>query len=52
MRVEKCEDALEKKNPSEKDTTTALAAPEATLYAQIQRVLQQARQRANAASIK
>ena len=46
MRVEKCEDALEKKNPSEKDTTTALAAPEATLYAQIQRVLQQARQRA------
>jgi len=37
---------LEKKNPSEKDTTTALAAPEATLYAQIQRVLQQARQRA------
>jgi predicted nuclease of restriction endonuclease-like (RecB) superfamily len=37
---------LEKKKPSEKDTTTALAAPEAALYAQIQRVLQQARQRA------
>ena len=37
---------MEKKNPSEKDTTTALAAPEAALYAQIQRVLQQARQRA------
>ncbi len=37
---------MEKKTPSEKDTTTALAAPEAALYAQIQRVLQQARQRA------
>ena len=37
---------MEKKNPSEKDTTTALAAPEAALYAQIQLVLQQARQRA------
>lgn len=37
---------MQKKNPSEKDTTTALAAPEAALYAQIQRVLQLARQRA------
>ena len=37
---------MEKKKPSVKDTTTALAAPEAALYAQIQRVLQQARQRA------
>ena len=46
IRVEKCKDALEKKKPSEKDTTTELAAPEAALYAQIQRVLQQARQRA------
>ncbi|WP_233202456.1 DUF1016 N-terminal domain-containing protein [Limnohabitans sp. JirII-31] len=46
IRVEKCEDALQKKKPSEKDTTTALATPEAALYAQIQHVLQQARQRA------
>ena len=37
---------MQKKKPSEKDTTTALAVPEAALYAQIQHVLQQARQRA------
>jgi len=37
---------LQKKKPSEKDTTIALALPEAALYAQIQHVLQQARQRA------
>lgn len=37
---------MQKKKPSEEDTTTALAVPEAALYAQIQLVLQQARQRA------
>ena len=37
---------MEKKKPSEKDTTSALAATETALYAQIQDVLQQARQRA------
>ncbi len=37
---------MQKKKSSEEDTTTALAVPEAALYAQIQLVLQQARQRA------
>ena len=37
---------MQKKKSSEEDTTTALAVPEAALYAQIQHVLQQARQRA------